>query len=667
MKSLIFRLIVLLSVLIITGCSVSKRITITQSAPTDSVFIHDVDISELEKKYSDHDAVYLNVKNIYEHSVRTANPLLSVRPDWDYDRIKSIKYLVLNPENQELSTVKFDTHPNAVINSFYLVVNTPGAEIKRYSLKDLVVEKDAEGYLTYKFGIPGIKKGSLVEYGTDITYDSRYARPPLEYLVELQYPYPCEHLELKFGYPDWWEIRSKQIAPDVKIDYTFSYNVEENKKILQYYSKNIPAIKKEIFSLPFFELAKYLRFNITLIDLGIPVNLTKNWKEIADTYKEYAMNKESFLSTSVGNKTDEIAESCSTDFSKMEAIVNFIQQSIKVTKDDKDRSFAKVLETGEGTIYEICGLTEAMLSDAELETDYLLIHSSETGYLDTNFISYDQFHIPAVRVKIDETDYVIFPYYKYLPIDHIPSEFQEQRSLIVSNDDSRHAKFWNLPVGKMSDNKSKSKFDIKVNNDGSLNVVEEKTAGGSLAFELRDYLDDLSPDEFDKAIKKMPSYSEGDIKIIKSEILNREDYKSDLVVRLEYIINNLITITPEEVILQTGGLFSPSSNSELKIDTLNRVNPIFIPYDQFFEKEIRITYPENWQLATELNDTSFENDFGKISSTYLISNNLLHITQSSELKKIRTGKERITDLDKIYGGSNKQVIPALIFTVKSVD
>ncbi len=658
MKSRILSLLILTIALIITtSCTVSKRLTSIQTAPTDSLLSSSIDVDSLIDKYSKYDGVYLNVKDIYEHSATKGVPMFT-HGDWKYHRIFSKKYLIINPDKQDLTTFTINLPPRTIINNYYLVAILPNKTINHYDQKSLIQEKNYDGNITYKFAIPGVKKGTIVEYGLDLSFNSG----PLDYNIELQYSLPCENLNVEFAYPDWWKINTKKISKGLDVDYVITRNVEEKKKIISYKAQDIPAITLEPFS-PFFnEVAKYLRISFTLIDLITPIEFYKSWIDVADDYKDYSMNKESFLSNKAGGKTEELIEGIETPLEKLDTIVSFIQNNISIADDNKDRSFGTVLKEKKGSVYEICGLTEAMLSEAELEADYLLVHSAHEGFIDYDFISYDQFQMPAIRTKIDSTYYVVIPYYKYLPIDYLPEYVQEQQALIVSNNKNVHGKFWEIPVGKMTNNNLEENYNITIGQDGNLNVKEVKTANGSFGYELREYFENRSEKEIEKDIREILTYTEGNIDVLNYEIVNKDSYKEPLIIKIEYTINNLVTITPEEILFQTGGLLSPSSKYKKRLDPKDRVNPIVIYFDQKFSKNIIINYPQDWTLLKEIQDINFKNEFGIIEGKYSYEAGLISIDQSSYMYKNKQPKEKIEDLLKISGSISELQVPVIVFT-----
>ncbi len=644
---------------ILTSCSVSNRITGYQTAPSDSSFIAEkINISDYEKKYSKYDGVYLLAKNVLEHS--GSNSPYSAG-EWKYHKVTKFKYIVLNPDAEKLTTFEYTLHPKTKINNIYLISMSPSGEIKKYGVSDLFVEKDTYGYLTYKFSFPGIKKGSIIEEGIDLTTNAYDATPPVDYEIELQYQLPCEKLEFDFAYPDWWKINTKKINASAKVSYTTLHNEEENKSIISYRADNIPAIIQEPFSPFFFEIAKYIKMQVTNLDVGFKYASPKSWEEYAFQFGRYAMNNEGIFSTSVRSKTNEITENCKTSLEKLQEIVSYVQQNIEISKDYKARDFPDIIDDEQGNPYEICGLTQAMLSKAGIQTDYLLIHSAEDGFFDETYICSDQLQIPGIKADIESKSYVVFPYYKNLPIDHIPEYIQNQPGLIVSNDRLRNGRLWNLPPGNMADNSFKEIYNLDLNNEGIISVKEEKIVDGSFGYDIRFYLSKLKKEEIKKYLEDLLTYTEGNVQLDTFEIENKDDYKLPLILKLEYSINNLITSTPEETIFQTGGLLSPSSLIKVKIDEDERVNPIKINYNQTLEKQISINFSPGWTVSTKFADLELKNDFGFTKGEYKISEGNISIHRTLKLNQCLRPKEKIKELMDIMGSSSTFNFPAIIF------
>lgn len=200
--------------------------------------------------------------------------------------------------------------------------------------------------------------------------------------------------------------------------------------------------------------------------------------------------------------------------------------------------------------------------------------------------------------------------------------------------------------------------------DGKVRVTEEKTFQGSNAYSVRRSLADLTREETEKLLKGLLTYTEGKVEFTKYEFVDQSDYKKPLKVHLEYVIDNLVTLTPEEVLFNTGGLFAPASRLKTKVAPKDRQNPVRIYYDEASRKNIVLTFPASWRLSRVPQDFRLENRFGSISGSYKSSSRKLQVQQALTLKKSFEPKERIEDLLELTGNHSKLYVPTLVFKVK---
>jgi len=183
------------------------------------------------------------------------------------------------------------------------------------------------------------------------------------------------------------------------------------------------------------------------------------------------------------------------------------------------------------------------------------------------------------------------------------------------------------------------------------------------SYYIREYFVDLNKDEVKEKINEILTYSDGEIKLIDYNIENLNGIEQPVVINMEYTIDNLVMMTPDEIIFQTGGLFSPSSLKKYMIDTDKRNNPIKIYSPENYIKNITINHPRTWHI-----DNSFAinhaNDFASIEGKYNSNPGCLKVTQNRLLNACIQPKERIDDLLQITGSKSKLYIPTIIFSVQ---
>lgn len=650
--------IILLSLcaVVLASCTSSKRVHFLQEISGDSLKTKQVDLAEYEKKYSKYDGVFLESEQTLEH-------VGGDRSSWYFYKMRRLRFLVLNPDAEWLTTFKLDVEDGVRVDQIYINILSPDGTVRRYGLGDLKIEKSTGDDKVYKFAYPDIQKGSIIEEGYELRQNPYGDASILRHSIPLQFSVPCEHLSVTYAFPEWWGIQFKTNEAGETEPYKTTTDHENHKISVKYEASMVPAVEDEPYS-PFFrELATFMEFMVTKLSMS-PVTYASpaSWSVFADDFKGYFIDKESFWSGKVGSTVDDLIEHKSSKYDRLDTIISYIQENIKVGSNRGNDNFADVLKNGEGNWYMITGLARAMLEKADIPADFLLIHSARDGYFDKKYISYDQLYLPAVSAVIDGRTYVVFPYIKHLPVDHIPDYIQGQTALKISGDGFNG--FLDIPRAGIENSTVQETYDLTIDEDGNITVEEEKTLLGANAYSVRESLVDLKDDEIDKTMKELLTYSEGDVRLVSHEIVNQNDYKKPLVIKLRYTIDNLVTVTPEEVIFQTGGLFSPSSSQKLKVDTEERKNPIRIYYDERFTKNIDIHYPASWTLGTTLKDVQYENEFGSIKASYNVGAGECRVAQERVLKSTKESKDKINDLLAVTGRKSRLYIPTLIFQVK---
>jgi hypothetical protein len=638
---------------LLASCANSKRIAYLKNPlPPDSVKPATIDLAAYEKKYSKYDGVYLDREYTLEH--------FGSKGSWEFFKVYRLRFLVLNPDAEWLTTFSFEEDPGEELQKIYINVTSPDGTTHTYGYNDLKEERSGDKSRRFKFAYPNVRKGSIIEEGYEAKQDASYSS--LDQDLPLQFNVPCEHLSVRYAYPDWWSTRVKNIASSTRLDYKQIHDDENSKTILSYEASDIPAVAREPYA-PFFkEIGKYMEVMVTQMEMANRYTSYFDWAQLGRSFAHFALDKESFWSSRLESTVEEITEGKTSEYEKIDAIVRYVQKNIKIGDSDDDDNFADVLKKKEGNIYLVNGLTRAMLEEAKIHSLMLLIHDARDGYFDMSYVSPDQLYIPAVSATTtDGKSYIVFPYMKNLPAGLIPDHFQGQKAMRISQ--GGFEGFEDIPEGLPLDNTVDDNYTLAIDEEGQITITEEKTLRGSNAYSMREYLSDVTKEEMEKEMKDLLTYSEGDVKLKKYEIENQDDYQKPLIIRFNYRIDNLVTVTPEEVIFQTGGLFSPSTNNKWKVDTDDRQLPIRIYNDERLDKNITIKHPSNWTLSTELSEVDFKNIFGTIHGSYKALPGELHITQSRTLNKASEPKEKADDLLAVTGRRSQLYIPSLVFKV----
>ena len=617
----------------------------------------EADLDSLLAVHDQDDAVYRRLWITDEHVFAPR------RNTWKYVSDRVGQYVVLNPEEEWVTTTTIRVRGRDVLEGFVARVRQPDGRVQEYSLSDMVTEVDGDDTL-YKLAYPEVVRG------TEITEHHRTERtsrpdltPPLSEDYPLQYPAPVDELRVRYVSPMEWDLRVKNIREGVVPDYIRTQDEETGQQIVEFVRRDVPAYRDEPYS-PFFrETADYVELMVTGINMGgARYDPADTWSELGEEFSQYAYRKGGFLTGPVGTALREAGvDRAAPDSVKLVQIVSWVQSNIEVGESSRD-DFTRVVREKKGNALMICGLTQAMLDEVGVPSEFLMIHPTSAGFFDTGYVSASQVRIPAVGAEVNGERYVVFPFLEGLPVNYIPEAFQGARAIRITADG--FSGFTELPTRDSDSYAVDEAYDIEIDEDGLVRVRETKTLRGIAAYSLRSQFTDLDADEREDEIRELLTYSEGEVGDLDFELVREHEYGTPFEIRIEYTIDNLVTVTPEEVLFQTGGLLSPASLGAFSVDVRERTHPIRIHYDRVTNKAIRVTYPSSWSLTTGLEDVEVENQFGRVTGRYTTGTGSIAADQRIYLRESDAPRTQFADLLDLTGSQSSLYVPTLVFEVR---
>lgn len=644
-----FLVVPLLLALGLASCMPSaRRHFVLQKMPADSLATYSYDLREYQEKYDGQDAVFIKSDDVLEHALAGQN--------WFAFTTSTLRFMILNEDAEWLTTLRINVDSDEKLLNAYVTVMSPKGEARAYGLEDFNVEKNSDGSRIYRFAYPDVEVGTVIDEGYEIKHlNGGYL---INHEFRLQNGYPTENLTVRFVYPNAFTVKTKKLGEGKKLDFEYDNSMKGSRAIV-YEAKDIPAYSEEPYSPYRKEFADYLQVAVTGVYSSIFI---PSWNRYADNFSKYVLEKESFWRDRTGSVLEEIITDGMSDYEKLDAITNWVYQNIELDFVPDDFDYNDVIKKKKGSDYLITGLTRLMLQKVNVEASFLLVHSARNGYFDEDFVTSGELIIPAIYAKIAGTEYAVMPYLKNYPIDHVPEYIQGQEALAINEDGFNG--FITVPYGERGSNTSTENYRLEIDEDGVIKVTEEKEFDGSSAWSIRRALEEISDEDLEELMEGMISYEEGEVELGDWDIQNQDAWKKPLKIVLRYDIDNLVTVTPEEVIVQTGGLLSPVSSTGTKIDSEDRKNPIRIYSDERLVKNITLLYPSSWRFNTDLKSVDFANDFGELKVSYKDKGAETEITMERMLKRANEPAERWDDLMEIIGSRSRHLnVPALIFAV----
>ena len=604
----------------------------------------------------DDDAHYFYYESTREHLF-----MLPDKAEWTYLEDVRGQYVVLDPDEERLTTFRMTLPRRARLEDGFFRSTSPSGVVETFTAADLIEERDGDD-VTYKLAYRSIEKGSVIEEAFRIRQEwGDNFNPPLYHDIRLQRPFATDTLIARYIFPETWAMRLKQTAPR---EYPLMEitPLRDGRRVLDITLADLPAFPDEPYAPYYKEVAPYWEFAINRIESrpGQPALYVapESWEELAGNIKDYAFKRGGIFSDPVRRKLGDIVDPAATDSAKVAQITTWVQSNIEA--GDEARNLGDVLKTGTGSIYQITGLTQALLDEAGVETSFLMIHPRSEGYFDPSFIHTGQFVEPAVLARVPGTDYILFPYVDGLPFSYIPEPYQGVAAMRINSDGFDG--FITLPTPRAQSYATDVRYQIDIDEDGVVRVDEVATLRGFAAFALRRRFEDLTPDEREAEARELLTYTETEVDDFTYELLDEDDANAPLRVRLQYTIDDLVTVTPEEILFQTGGLLSPASLKSFTVDVRERELPIRIYNDELTTKRLSIRHPDSWRLVTALDGVNERNAFGQAFASYTVTEGEILGMQRTRLNASSAPSTQYRTLLDITGASSKLYVPTLVFS-----
>lgn len=648
---------------LLLGCTRAGRVAMLEvPVSAESMVIPDIDLAKYDSLYKGFDGVYLSIDRTVEHSGQKQGSVLNalfsgpVESVWSYGLVHKEDYLILNPEATELTIWRMNYKPNKC----YLRVKYPDGTVELFGKNDLKEVKLTKRASGYQIAIPNVVRGTRVTLGYEDALSVTYYMPPLEEDFYLQYTYPCEKLAFSFGYPNWWTVQVKNIAAGVHVPYDIHDVPEKKKSVIAYTATDVPALKVEAFSPPYKFVAPYLQLRVTNLKMGdVEPDLIDGWHELAQRYRKFLFKKVSKTSDQLSRVTDSVMIGMQTPNEKIEAITSFVANEIDLTWDDNDGDPRKTLKLRKGTPADAVGLAQAMLEQAGVHTDIILVHDVDDGFYDPQFISPSQFGAIALLVTVDGIRRGVFPLHKYLPSSLTPENYLGQSAITV--DESTADREIELPYPDSNWFSYSVEASMVIDTLGEIRVEERHISTSLSAAEMRAWFEEYRGTELEKWLKSQMMFGSSDVVVDTVITSNNSKRTSPFEFTLRYRVRNAVTFTPDEVIAQTANIRNLGGKEPLDSDASKRRNPIYSVADVSYSRRIHIVVPTGYHLPQAPSAVNVSNAIGTLASEYRADSNEVTIIQKSTINRGSHPKNEYPLLLELLGTSSGAAIPSLVF------
>ncbi len=576
-------------------------------------------------------------------------------------------YVVFDPDDEEFSTftLELESGPEN-LEGFHAQVVDPDGNVKTYTRDNLQwVGRDNA---TAKLAFDNIVEGCIVQ----IAYNSFDITPEglIAGFVPLQYSVPVRDLSVSVCLPMEFMVNFKEMRSGEKPEFVTSTTMVGLSELQEYRFKrhNVSAIHKEPYSPYLLNLAEHASYQVAGMRSRAFYGAGGFAPDVSDALQAVARREGDRLGARfIRRFTDEIVEQAGaeTKEEKVEVVVNWVLENTEVNPSIDRPTYRELVEDGQGDKWTITDLLRAMLDHLRVETEYVFIHDGRFGHFDRKFMD-GSMRTPALRFEYKGEDIVCMPYLPQLPIGMLPPQFMYEPAYCAEGYNPR-GRFDTITEGAARVSVMSEEFNIVISEEGVVSVEEITTYSGTGALAVKEGYDDAKESKEEDALEEFfdsfVTYDEGNIEVENPRFELTEDGRNySVTVSVEYSIDNLVTVLPDEVVFQTGGLLAPNTDysEELKPDERN--NPIHIRVDESNAKTVNISYPKSWKLYSKLDGTRTQNDLGSAHIVFETGNGNVTIKQEQLLKRGQWTKERARELYALIEADAGAKVPTLVFT-----
>ena len=532
--------------------------------------------------------------------------------------------------------------------------------------KKIYPVKENKHWANYKFALPGLRNGCVIEYKYRI--ESPYwdnLRP-----WQFQEDIPKIYSEYDVHIPGFWtynaslkgSLKLTKNKAEIETHCFSTHGASCDCSFISYGMANIPAFKGEDFmtspknfiSAINFELEEYTNpYN------GVKNKMTKEWKDI-----DYQLKTNSDFGSQLRRKSlfkDRLAPliaETTDELTKAKAIYAYIQKWYKWNdfRGIYSEGIGKALDAHSGSVADINFSLFAALQSAGLNSEVVLLSTRDNGMVNTLYPALSNFDYVVTKLNIGDKSFYLDATDSLLPFGMLPFRCLNDKGRVISLDNSSYWVDLNLPQRE----KSTYNYDFTLQENGKIKGTIINYSIGYEAYKRR------------KAIKKFNSTDEyiedlnsrlPKIKILNSEITNLDSLDMGVGEKYEVEIDLYNKLDGNRL------TFNPFLLDKINTNPFKMAERSF-PVDWGMPSDDRyiltMHLPEQYKIEKppQIIATGLPNNGGKFLTSYEENGNSFTFSHVIQFNKSVYNSEEYPYLKELYNKIIQSEKNELVFTKK---
>ncbi len=572
-----------------------------------------------------------------------------------------VKIKLFDKEAFDYGTVNIPVYNNSESDSYENVEDIKGVtyykddngltQTAELSNNKIYPVRENKHWANYKFALPGIRSGSIIEYS---------------YTIES--PYFENFHSWKFQ----WDIPKVRSEYRVHIPAICTYNasirgalkLSKNKAELErscftchgttcdcsditYGISDVPAFISEDYMTSEKNFMSAISFE--LVDYTSPYNgaktrFSKDWKDI-----DYQLKTESYFGSQVKRKglfkdrVGPLIASKTNDLEKAKAVYAYIQKTIKWNKNTGIVSvdgLSKALDTHSGSIADINISLVAALNAAGLNASPVLVSTRDNGIVNTLYPVTGDFNYVIADVKINEQEYLLDATDPLLPFGMLPMKCLNDKGRVISMD---KPSYW-IELNKSQKEDYKQALTVTLQENGKLKGTLTNFSSGYRAYLRREAIKKFnSIDEYvEDYNSKYPR-----MMISKSSILNLDTLDAPLIEQYDVEIKFYDKLDGQKISFSPV-FFEKITVNPFKLDERSYPVDMGMPSNDRFT--LIMTLPAGYTVKSAPKDVAvgLPNNTGKFVTSYQNQDNTFIFSNLIQFNKSVYNAEEYLYLKELY-------------------
>ncbi|HVN47583.1 MAG TPA: transglutaminase domain-containing protein [Bacteroidota bacterium] len=520
---------------------------------------------------------------------------------------------------------------------------------------DIFTEHDDANHTRYKFTLPSLSPGCVVEIRYTIKNQSWWNVPDWQF----QFSEPVRWSEFRFCYPT-------SISYAVLSHGYERFMVNTTEKVVQFFHgsasgyfgmdnvdcyqkrwamQNVPALRDEPYITTMNDY--YNRIEIQLAGYALKTGGTK--KVISDwmLFNDDLLKDEHFgdcidVTRRVRKQAEELTTGLSTCEEKMTAIYNWVSQSI--VWNHRNRIFAEqdvndVLESKKGSNADITFLLLSLLKSAGIEGDPVILSTRDNGSVQDWYPILSQFNYVLAKVAINGQDYFLDATNPSRPMELIPTKIINVKGFVVK----KNGGVW-VKITSQKQYNNVSLAVLTLHEDGTLDGTMEDSYREYASLFMRQDLKDKK--EMDIAKETFNTEQQG-ITIDSVHIANKDSINAPLTLKVWINAQTYAQSAGDMIYINPQILHRMQENS---FKDRTRLFPIDYGYLRSNKIVVMLTIPNGFELKEKLADRMLYvgSDLLSYSRKVAVVGNRIQITVKREVHQIEIPEKYYADLKNFY-------------------